>query len=200
MRLGIFGGTFDPPHIAHLVLASEALVQLDLDRVLWVLTLNPPHKVKNYITEIQHRLDMVRVAIKPDPNFEFSRIDIDRSPPHFAVDTVKLIRDVNPGTDLVYLLGGDSLENLESWYKPLELVRECDEIGVMQRPGSKMGIFDSDELALELKTKVRFVDTPLLDISATQIRKRIRDNRPYRYFVPPSVYNIIIERNLYCVP
>lgn len=197
MRLGIFGGTFDPPHIGHLVLASEARHQLDLDLVLWVLTHNPPHKQSQTITSISHRLDMVKAAIANDPKFILSRIDIDRSPPHYAVDTLILLSKEYPKADLVYLMGGDSLKNLVFWHKPKEFVNLCKIIGVMSRPGS---VFENNRLEAlipDIKNKVKFIDTPLLEISASQIRKRILKKRPYRYYLPPLVYRIIKNRNLY---
>ncbi|KPL06208.1 hypothetical protein AMJ86_09455 [bacterium SM23_57] len=197
MRLGIFGGTFDPPHLAHLVLAAEALDQLALVKVLWVLTLNPPHKANQSITRLQHRLDMVQAVVEPDPQFELSKIDIDRPPPHFAVDTVGMLREKYPEADLIYLMGSDSLLNLNSWYRPIEFVRRCDGIGVMQRPGSQTSDLGSEELSLAIRSKLLIFEAPLIEISATQIRERIKENRPYRYYLPPQVYKIIKERNLY---
>jgi nicotinate-nucleotide adenylyltransferase len=107
MRLGILGGTFDPPHIGHLVLASEAQAQLDLGQVLWVLTPSPPHKQDQPITPLQHRQDMLLAALGDDPSFRFSRVDIERKPPHYAVDTVQLLQARYPDAELVYLMGGD---------------------------------------------------------------------------------------------
>ncbi len=197
MRFGIFGGTFDPPHIAHLILAAEALDQLELSRILWVLTLNPPHKENQAVTNLQHRMDMVQAAIDQEPAFEFSSVDIDRPPPHYAVDTVRILREKHPYDTLVYLMGGDSLDNLKYWHKPIEFVRRCDEIGVMRRSNSSLNDVKSKELYLEVKPKLRLIDTPLIDISASMIRQRIHENRPYRYFVPPEVFQIIQERSLY---
>ena len=196
-RLGVFGGTFDPPHIAHLVLAAEAFEQLDLDLVLWVLTLNPPHKQEHTITQLQHRLDLVQAAIGSDPKFRLSRVDINRPPPHYAVDTLTLLRNEFPKAALIYLMGGDSLENLSSWYKPLEFVKQCDALGVMRRPGSEIKKIHLDGSIPDIKSKIRYIDTPLLDISASQIRRRILENRPYRYYVPPVVFKIIEDRHLY---
>src|SRR4030042_4938152 len=102
MRLGIFGGTFDPPHVGHLILADEARVQLGLERVLWVLTPNPPHKMDQAITPLVDRLDMLRAALGDALHFELSRVDIDRPPPHYAVDTVRLLRRHHPDDTLVY--------------------------------------------------------------------------------------------------
>ncbi len=135
LRLGIFGGTFDPPHIAHLILAAEAVDQMALDKVLWVLTPFPPHKTDKEITPCAQRLELLQAAIAGDSRFELSRVEIDRQPPHFALDTVTLLHQAYPGSRLVYLMGGDSLADLPVWYKPQQFVAACDEIGVMQRPG-----------------------------------------------------------------
>jgi len=139
-RLGIFGGTFDPPHIGHLILAAEAHSQLSLDRVLWVLTFYPPHKTEQSISPLSDRLDMVLAAISDDPRFELSRVDIDRPAPHYAVDTVRLLKETCPQSELVYLMGGDSLKSLPYWYKPLEFVAGCHSLGVMRRPGDQINL------------------------------------------------------------
>jgi len=197
MRLGVFGGTFDPPHIGHLVLADEALYQLELDRVLWVLTHNPPHKRREDITELDHRLAMVSAAISRNQKFELSRVDIDRPSPHYAVDTVRLIQNEYPNSQLVYLLGGDALENLPLWHCPNEFVQNCHELGVMRRTGAS---FDFEKLEIKIQgitDKIKFVDTPLLEISASQIRNRVKGMSSYRYYLPPSVLQIIDYRKLY---
>ena len=197
MRLGIFGGTFDPPHIGHLVLADEALNQLGLDRVLWVLTLDPPHKRGEVISELNHRLAMVSAAIRGNQKFELSRVDIDRPSPHYAVDTVRLIQNEHPNSQLVYLLGGDSLENLPLWHCPNEFVQSCHELGVMMRTGAS---YEYEKLEIKIPgitAKIKFVDTPLLEISASQIRNRVKDMSSYRYYLPPSVLQIIEYRKLY---
>src|SRR5512135_1764894 len=134
-RVGVFGGTFDPPHLGHLILASEARAQLHLDRLLWVLTSVPPHKLGQPITPLDDRLVMLRRALKDDPAFEISRVDIDRPGPHYSTDTMRLLREGNPGAALVFLIGEDSLRDLTTWHEPARLVAECDEIGVMGRPG-----------------------------------------------------------------
>ncbi len=109
MRVGVFGGTFDPPHLGHLILAAEALHQLRLERLLWVLTQDPPHKHGQMICPWEARFEMVRLATAGDPAFEISRVDIDRPGPHYAVDTMGILKRQLPQTDLFYLIGGDSL-------------------------------------------------------------------------------------------
>ncbi len=105
--LGLFGGTFDPPHIGHLILASEAYAQLGLERLLWVLTPDPPHKQGQTISALEQRLAMVKLAIQDNPDFQLSTVELDRPGPHFALDTVRIIAEQNPACDLVYLMGGD---------------------------------------------------------------------------------------------
>jgi nicotinate-nucleotide adenylyltransferase len=196
-RLGVFGGTFDPPHIAHLILAAEAYFQLGLDRVLWVLTPNPPHKPERIFTSIKHRLDMVLSAIEDEPKFELSTVDIDRPPPLYAVDTVHLLKQQYPGMDIAYLLGGDSLADLPNWYQPYDFVRSCSQLCVMRRPNDKIDLQVLESIIPGIGSKIRFFSTPMLGISSTLIRKLIRDKRHYRYYLPPTVYQIIRERQLY---
>ena len=133
--IGIFGGTFDPPHLGHLILAAEARAQLGLDKLLWVLTPDPPHKQGQSIARIENRLEMVKLAIVDDPQFELSTVELTRPGPHYAVDTVQILARQNPGAKLVYLMGGDSLRDLPTWHRPAEFVSACQMIGVMRRPG-----------------------------------------------------------------
>jgi nicotinate-nucleotide adenylyltransferase len=197
MKLGIFGGTFDPPHLGHLILAEEAYCQLKLDQVLWVLTQNPPHKLGEVITDIAHRQDMVSAAIGDNQKFSLSFVDIKRPPPHYAVDTVASLQADFPKATLIYLMGADSLENLPKWHQPKKFVSKCHFLGVMRRSGT-----DYDTESLEAKipgigSKIRFFDTPLIDISGSQIRLRISEGRAYRYYLSHSVYQLIKSRKLY---
>jgi nicotinate-nucleotide adenylyltransferase len=197
MRLGIYGGTFDPPHVGHLVLAAEALEQLELDRVLWVLTPDPPHKQGQYISPAFLRLEMLQAAIQDNPAFELSRVDLDRPAPHYALDTMRLLRSQYPNDAMIYLMGGDSLEDLPNWHLPVEFVAECDSLGVMLRPGTMIDIPELDKKIPGVGEKVCFVGTPLLEISASDIRKRVQQGRHYRYYLPEGVYEVIQARQLY---
>jgi nicotinate-nucleotide adenylyltransferase len=196
-KIGIFGGTFDPPHIGHLILAAEAYAQFALDRLLWVLTPDPPHKQGRSITLLQHRLEMVSLALTDATEFELSRVDIDRPGPHFAVDTVKIIANQNPRTTLIYLMGSDSLRDLPLWHRPADFVDACQYIGVMRRPDAAMDLPGLEKQFPGLTVKVRFVDAPLLDIAAHEIRARIAANQPFRYFLPVGVYEYIVKKHLY---
>lgn len=195
--IGIFGGTFDPPHLGHLILAAEAHAQLRLDRLLWVLTPLPPHKQNQALTPLGHRLAMVDLAIAGERAFEFSTIEVDRPGPHYALDTVKILADQNPGAELVYLIGGDSLRDLPTWHRPVEFVAACHSIGVMRRPGDSIDLPVLEKAIPGLTDKVRFVESPLLDIAAHEIRARVAEGRPFRYFLPEGVYRYIRKHRLY---
>lgn len=197
MKLGIFGGTFDPPHLAHLILAEEAYYQLQLDGILWVLTPIPPHKNTKSITPWQHRLEMLTAAIGDNPSFEISRVDIERDPPHFAVDTMHILRQDYSTVELVYLLGGDSFIDLPKWHHSVEFVSACDALGVMHRTGIDEDLLNLEKHIPGLASKVQFVRAPLLEISASNIRERVASGAPFRYFLPEAVYNIIQHINLY---
>ena len=196
-RIGIFGGTFDPPHLGHMILASEALQQLKLTRLLWMLTPVPPHKQNQHITAVNHRLEMVQCAIRDVPRFELSTVEFERPAPQYTVDTLRILKEQNPSADLILVLGADSLRSIATWNRPTDLVALCDEIGVMQRPGEliQMGVLEA--AIPNLKGKVRFVETPLLQISSREIRRRIAEGLEYRYFLTPPVYDYIQANHIY---
>ena len=196
-RLGIFGGTFDPPHIGHQILAAEAQHQLNLDAVLWVLTPDPPHKKQRKITPLSIRLKMVRAAISDCAAFQLSRVDIDRPAPHYAVDTVRLLQAQYPQAELVYLMGGDSLHDLPIWYEAQKFVAVCHSLGVMHRPEAEIDLKLLETKLPDITPKVQFVEAPLLEIAASQIRSRIRQSKPFRYYLPDAVYQIIQKEKLY---
>jgi nicotinate-nucleotide adenylyltransferase len=196
-RVGLFGGTFDPPHLGHGILAAEAFEQLRLTRLLWVLTPVPPHKIGPAITPVEHRLAMVQRALQPFPEFELSRLELDRPPPHYAVDTVKAALERYPGAQVIYLLGGDSLHDLPRWHAPSDFVAACGGIGVMRRPGDSIDLSALEAALPGLRAKVAFVDTPLLEISSHEIRQRAAAGRSFRQYLLPSVYEYIAGHHLY---
>jgi nicotinate-nucleotide adenylyltransferase len=195
--IGIFGGTFDPPHLGHLILAAEARQQFSLTRLFWVLTPIPPHKLDQPITPIEHRLAMLQLAITGNSDFELSRLEIDRPGPHYALDTVNLLAEQNPGADMAYLMGGDSLRDLPTWHRPAELLSACRYLGVMRRPSDSIHLPNLEAILPGITSKVRFVDAPIVEISSREIRQRVAEGRPFRYYLPPAVYGYILEHNLY---
>lgn len=197
MKLGIFGGTFDPPHLAHLILASEAHYQLELDLVLWVLTRNPPHKGGISKASVDDRLNMLSSAIADNQAFEISRIEIDRPGPHFAADTMGMLVDQFTQAELFYLMGGDSLRDLPTWERPSEFLAACHAVGVMRRPGDNIDLSKLEAHLPGITQKVSIVETPLIEISGTLIRGYISEGKPFRYYLPDRVYKIVLKRGLY---
>lgn len=196
-RWGIFGGTFDPPHLGHLILVAEARWQLGLDEVLFVLTADPPHKQHRQILDANIRLEMVQAAIEGQPGFAISRVEIDRPGPHFVLDSIELLREEYPGDELVYLIGGDSLHSLPTWHRPADFLAAIDALGVMRRPGDQIDLADLvDELPI-LREKLEFIDAPLLEIASREVRERVAEGGHYRYYLPPKVYELIEARGLY---
>jgi nicotinate-nucleotide adenylyltransferase len=198
MRIGIFGGTFDPPHLGHLILAAEAYHQLKLDKLLFVLTSDPPHKQDLLISPFPERLAMLEAAIADNPAFALSRVEVDRPGPHYAVDTMRLLKKEFPGDTLIYLMGGDSLRDLPiNWHKPDEFIAACDVLGVMRRPQDEIDLESLEAEIPGVSAKIEFMNAPLLEIAARQIRRRVAEGRPYRYYLPDAVCQIIQEKKLY---
>jgi nicotinate-nucleotide adenylyltransferase len=198
MRLGIFGGTFDPPHFGHLHLAEAASRQLGLDRVLWMLTADPPHKHGQSISGVQDRLDMVLAAIAGQPAYELSRVEIDRPGPHWAADTVAFLAQRCPGAELVYLMGGDSLRDLPRWVRPQAFLARCS-LGVLRRPGDAIDLPALERTLPGLTAKVEFIQSPPLAIASHEIRRRARAQLALEGLVPEPVGRIIQARHLYGV-
>jgi nicotinate-nucleotide adenylyltransferase len=197
VRIGIFGGTFDPPHVGHLILAGEAASQLKLARLLWVLTPDPPHKLNKVVPPAEQRLELVKAEIEGEPAFELSRVDLDRRGPHYAVDTLQLLAAAYPDDELVYLMGGDSLRDLPTWYRPHALLEACAMLGVMRRPQDQIDLAVLEQALPGITAKVAFIDTPLVEISSADIRRRMATGQPYRYFLTERVYQIIRAKNYY---
>ena len=196
-RLGLFGGTFDPPHVGHLILASEAKSQLELSRVLWTVTPDPPHKQDQPITSLEHRLAMVRLAIGDDPSFELSEVELSRPGPHYTVDTIKLLAQQNPEAEIVPILGGDSLNDLPTWHQPKELLYAAHWVGVMRRPGEQTNLEALERELPGISSKIHYVDAPLLEIASREIRNRVATGKPFRYYLPETVYEYIERHHLY---
>ena len=196
-KIGLFGGTFDPPHIGHLILASEAVHQFGLSRLLWMLAPDPPHKLEQPITPLPHRLEMLQRMISDNPTFEVSYLEINRPGPHYTIDTVRLLAQQEPNADIVLLLGGDSLRDLPTWRLYADLVAEVTKIGVMRRPGDPFDMPALEAIIPGLTEKVIFIDAPLQDLASREIRRRIADGEPYRYYVFPPVYEYIEANHLY---
>lgn len=195
--IGVFGGTFDPPHLGHLILADEGRWLLGLERVLWVVTASPPLKDAPPKATVEQRIAMVEAAIETDAAFELSRADIDRPAPHYALGTLEWLADRMPGTDFAYLMGADSLQGLPEWHKPARFVAACAVLGVMQRPGVEIDLHELSKRIPGVAEKVRFFNAPVVGFSAREIRRRVGLGEPFRHLVPEAVARIIGEQGIY---
>ena len=193
-RLGVLGGSFDPPHIAHLAIASEACHVLGLERVLFVPAAAPPHKGGEERTSAEVRLELTSLAIDDDLRFTASGIEIERDLIYTA-DTLRALSQRYSDHDLVFIMGSDSLLQLETWHDPEQILSECS-LAVAPRPG------DSPEAIAAAAARwgpyqVTVLDVPLLSVSSTDIRERVARRRPIRYLVPQRVEQYILETGLY---
>ncbi len=197
MKIGVFGGTFDPPHQGHLILVAAAQEQLGLDRIIWVLTPFPPHKLGQRISPLEARLTMVLLAIAGNQHFGLSRVDIDRQPPHYAIDTMNILRHNNPKDSFYYLMGADSLNDLPAWHTPEIFVEACDGLGIIQRAGDAVDSTPLEAIIPGLANKLHLLETPIIEISGSDIRARVMNGKQFRYLVPEKVYHYILNHKLY---
>ena len=190
-KFGIFGGTFNPPHMAHLLAAEGVRDHLRLNKILFVPAAIPPHKLKEDVIPVQHRLEMVRLAIQGNPSFELSDIEVRRKGPSYTIDTVRELKRKEPDCEFHLIMGIDLLIDFETWRDPDKILKEC-KLVAMNRPGFDLGFVDKDLLA-----RVELVNVPSIDISSTNIRRRVKSGRSIRYLVPVAVENYIRENSIY---
>ncbi len=196
-RLGIYGGTFDPPHLGHLILAETAADSLGLTQVLFVPAADPPHKNESDLRAAAvHRAAMVEGAIEGNPRFALSRVDLDRPGPHYTVDMLRLLHEEHPGAELVFLIGADSLRTLPQWSRPLELITLAT-LGVMRRPGVEPDLTALERVIPGLSWRVQWIDAPLIDIAASDIARRLKTGYSVRYQLPNVVRDYIDAHGLY---
>jgi nicotinate-nucleotide adenylyltransferase len=196
-HVGLLGGTFNPPHIGHLVCASQALDQLELDQVLLVPVFAPPHKGMEYDPGVEHRVSMCERATAGDERLAVSRLDADVPGPSYTVATLRRLHDDRPGDELTFIVGGDMALSLPAWREP-EAILELAELGVAEREGVRRA--DITERLAALRggdDHVRFFDMPRLDVSSSLIRRLVAAGRPIRYLVPDGVAAYIDEAGLY---
>ena len=195
-RIGVFGGTFDPVHIGHLIIATELRHALRLDRLLFVPTGQPPHKADQAVTADADRLAMLELAIAGDPAFEISTLDLDRAGPSYTADLLRLLGAQLPDARLMFLMGEDSLRDLPSWHQP-DAILALAELGIATRPDIDLDLAAIYERLPSARGRVQIVPTTLIDISSSDLRRRVRDGRPIRYLVPTAVEAYIMSNNLY---
>jgi nicotinate-nucleotide adenylyltransferase len=194
--IGILGGTFNPPHMGHLVMAQEALDQLDLDRVVLMPVAVPPHKEAREDPGAAARLELCRLAVADDERFEVSTLEIERGGASFTVDTLRELHDVEPEHDLTFIVGGDMAQSLPAWREP-EAILALARLAVAEREGVRREDIARRLGPLHAGDRVSFFDMPRIDISSSDIRRRVAEGRPIRYLVPDAVADAIGRRSLY---
>jgi nicotinate-nucleotide adenylyltransferase len=209
VSLGVFGGTFDPVHVAHLRVAEEVREALGLAHVLWIPSADPPHK-RGTLVPAAHRLEMVRLATAANPNFEVLDLELRREGPSYTVDTLRTLRERYPESRLWFVLGRDVIEEIGSWYQP-EVLFELASIAVVPRPGSTRvplerslpkrfaAEFQVSPLGLEHTSgqEIREIQVSTLEVSASDLRRRIARGSSVRYLIPDPVIDYIDKHRLY---
>lgn len=195
---GILGGTFDPVHYGHLVAAECAVHRFDLDRVIFMPAAQPPHKTGKLVLDPHHRAGMVELAIADNPRFQISRLELERPGVSYTIDTIEYLQRNHPDVDIVFIMGMDSVYILDTWKDAGRLIDICS-ILVVTRPGYRL---DANDPALakvpaNFWKRANFLTIPGIDISSTELRRRVREGEPIRYLVPPAVEKYIHHNALY---
>jgi nicotinate-nucleotide adenylyltransferase len=196
MRIGILGGSFNPPHVGHLLMAQEAHAQLGLDKVVFMPVASPPHKRLDDDPGAEERFEMCRLAVAKDERFEVSRLELDRGGPSYTVDTLRAIHATAPGDELTFIVGGDMAQSLPGWREP-EAILELATLAVAEREGIRRHDIAETVAPIRGGDRLTFFDLPRVDVSSSAIRKRVREGRPIRYWVPDDVARLIGGRGYY---
>ncbi|MGE5454737.1 MAG: nicotinate-nucleotide adenylyltransferase [Methylocystaceae bacterium] len=195
MKLGIMGGTFDPIHLGHLAAAENARYYLNLDLVLFMLSAQPPHKDNQIVSPAHHRLRMVEMAIADNPCFKVSTLEMERQGASYTVDTLKELKQKLDNPDIYFLMGSDSLFDLVNWYHYEEIASLCTLVSI-SRPGfANEEAFASVPIAIRKKTIT--LEVPGLEVSSTELKRRLQSGEPVRYLLPEAVASYIEEQGLY---
>jgi nicotinate-nucleotide adenylyltransferase len=196
VRVGILGGTFNPPHLGHLICAQEAYLQLDLERVILVPARTPPHKPVEDEPGVEHRLELCRLAIDGDQRLAVSDLEVRRPGLSYTVDTLKELHAQAPDNELFLILGGDVAAGLPLWREP-EAVLSLATVTVARRRGTPKAAVSDALRELRGGERAQFFRMPRIGISSTLIRRRVRAGEPIRYLVPDGVASYIARHDLY---
>jgi nicotinate-nucleotide adenylyltransferase len=196
VRLGILGGAFNPPHIGHLVCAQEALLQLELDKVVFVPVGQAPHRDVEDDPGAEARLELVELAIADDERFTSSRVELDRDGPSYTSDTLREMRSAAREDELFLILGGDQAATLPTWHEPEEVLSLAT-VAVVERVSWTRNAIGIKIARLKGSPSVRYLDMPLIQVSSSAIRRRVAAGRPLRYLVPDAVASYIEANGLY---
>jgi nicotinate-nucleotide adenylyltransferase len=196
VRVGILGGTFNPPHLGHLVCAQEAYFHLRLDRLMLIPAAIPPHKPVDEEPGFPHRLELCRRAVQGDPRFEVSDIECVRPGPSYTVDTLEELKSRAPDNELVLIVGGDIAAGFPRWREP-ERVLSLATLAVAERKGTARADIDQALREVPGGDRAAFFPMPTIEISSSAVRERVRTAQPIKYIVPDPVADYIHEQGLY---
>ncbi len=196
MRTGIVGGTFDPVHVGHLLLGESATEELKLERLLFMPAGQPWRKASRSVSPVDHRLAMLRLAINDNPAFEVSTLELEREGPSYTADTLMALKEGEPGAELFFIVGEDALADLPKWHAPARIL-ELATIAVAARGAEGPNLREAERLMPGLVAKAVWLRMPIIEISATGIRERVRLGMSIRYRVPPAVEDYIRDHGLY---
>jgi nicotinate-nucleotide adenylyltransferase len=196
LRLGILGGAFNPPHIGHMVLAQEALVQLELESVVFMPMGQAPHREIADDPGPDVRVELCEAAVGRDERFTVSRVEVEREGPSYTVETLRALKEQSPDDEPFWLLGGDQAASLRSWREPEEVLALCT-VAVTERGGWRRAGIELSVSGLRGSRSVRFFEMPAVAVSSSMVRRRAAAGKPIRYLVPDAVAELIEERGLY---
>ncbi len=197
MKIGVLGGTFDPPHYGHLKIAEEAIAKLGLAEVMFAPAGQPPHKQGQKVSPVARRVEMVRLAIASDARFVLSRVDSEGEGPSYTVDLIRRLRQSLPGdVEIFFIMGMDSLASILTWREPAELIRLC-RLAVFERPGFTADWFVLEKQLPGIRERVTLLNAAVSDISATEIQRRARAGESIAELVPESVAAYVRRERLY---
>jgi nicotinate-nucleotide adenylyltransferase len=196
LRIGVLGGAFNPPHIGHLVLAQEALVQLALDTVMFMPMGQAPHKEIAEDPGREVRFELVEAAVEGDERFSASRLEVDREGPSYSVETLRVLAEEHPDDELVWILGGDQAAKLRRWREPEEVLRLATIAATDRGAWRRAGIY-VEAAQLRNNERLKFFEMPPIGVSSTFIRRRVTRGLPIRYLMPDRVAELIESRGLY---
>jgi len=196
LKLGLLGGTFNPPHLGHLVCAQEACTQLGLEQVALVPVFQPPHKEVEADPGVEHRIELCRRAVAGDERFRVSLVEAEIPGRSYTIDTLRRLHESSPDLELTFIMGGDMAHSLPTWHEP-EAVLALATLGVAEREEIRRADIMQTTAGLSGADQIRFFDMPRLDISSSAIRRRVAAGHPIRYLVPDAVADYIVSEGLY---
>ncbi|QED48711.1 nicotinate-nucleotide adenylyltransferase [Cytobacillus dafuensis] len=186
IKIGILGGTFDPPHLGHLIIANEVLNSFDLNEIWFMPNQEPPHKKKSNSIKDEDRVKLLKLAISEHPNFKLELIELERSGPSFTYETMKMLKERHPDKQFYFIIGADMIEYLPKWRNIDQLVEIVQFIGVNRPSYSQKSSYP-----------ILYAEVPNIEISSSLIRSRLKEGKTIQYMVPESVRNYIKEKNYY---